>query len=63
MAIMVTQQTPKVIRVTTDEFELDNGQIFPHAIELNEDEVPTVEEFQETYDHWRNIIANELKEC
>ena len=36
----------KVIRVTADEFELDNGDIYPHVIELDEDEVPTVEEFQ-----------------
>ena len=52
---------PKIVRVTAEEFELDNGQIFPHAIELDDDEIPTVEEFQETYDHWREVIANELK--
>lgn len=52
----------KIVRVTNEEFELDNGQIFPHAIELDDDEVPTVEEFQETYNHWREVIANELKD-
>jgi len=27
-------QTRKVVRVTTEEFELDDGQIFPHVVEL-----------------------------
>lgn len=49
--------TPKVVRVTKTEFELDNGQIFPHAVEL--DEVPTVEEFQKHYDRWWNIFREE----
>lgn len=61
--VAMNTQTRKVVRVTADEFELDNGDIYPHVIELDEDEVPTVEEFQETYDHWRNVITNELKEC
>lgn len=59
---MQTTKTPKVVRVDTDEFELDDGRIYPHVVELDEDEVPTVEEFQQIYDHWRSVIANELKE-
>ena len=54
------QKTPKVIRVTSEEFELDDGRIFPHVIEFDEDEVPTAEEFQATYDHWKELIANEI---
>ena len=54
--------TPKVVRVTAEEFELDNGQVIPHVVEFDEDEVPTVEKFQATYDHWRSVIENELKE-
>ena len=54
------QKTPKVIRVTSEEFELDDGRIFPHVIEFDEDEVPTVEEFQATYDRWKEIFANEI---
>lgn len=50
----------KVVRVNNEEFELDDGTIIPHAIELDEDEVPTVEEFQATYDHWRSVFAKEL---
>lgn len=56
------QKNPKVVRVNAEEFELDDGQVFPHPIEFEADEVPTVAEFQATYDHWRGIIANELKE-
>lgn len=44
----------KVVRVTATEFELDNGDIYPHVIEL--EEVPTPEEFQEHYDHWFSIF-------
>ena len=52
----------KVVKVTAEEFELDNGDVFPHVIEFEPDEIPSVEEFQATYYHWRNVITNELKE-
>lgn len=52
----------KVVRVNAEEFELDNGQVIPHVVELDEDEIPSVEEFQATYDRWRSVIENELKE-
>lgn len=44
----------RVVRVTKTEFELSDGRIFPHVVEL--DEVPTVEEFQEYYDHWKRLL-------
>ena len=44
----------KVIRVTKTEFELEDGTVHPHAVEL--DEVPTPEEFQVYYDHWFSIF-------
>ncbi|MDB9462549.1 MAG: hypothetical protein ACK6A9_12975 [Dolichospermum sp.] len=34
----------KVIRVSSTEFELEDGSIFPHAVEL--EDVPSPEEFQ-----------------
>ena len=43
-----------VVRITKDEFELDDGRIFPHMVEL--DEVPTIEEFQKTYDKSRKLV-------
>jgi hypothetical protein len=40
----------KVVRVTATEFELEDGRVFPHVIEL--DPVPTPKEFQAFYDQW-----------
>ncbi|WP_180977001.1 hypothetical protein [Fischerella thermalis] len=40
--------------MTKTEFELSDGRIYPHVVEL--DEVPTVEEFQEFYDHWKHLL-------
>lgn len=40
----------KVKKVTKTEFELEDGRIYEHPVEL--DEVPTVEEFQKIYDEW-----------
>ena len=40
----------KVIRVTKTEFELEDGRVIPHFIEL--DEKPTLKAFQKIYDSW-----------
>jgi hypothetical protein len=45
-------------RVTKTEFELDDGRIYQHPFEL--DEVPTIEEFQSIYNHWRELFDKEL---
>jgi hypothetical protein len=45
----------KVVRVTATEFELDDGTVFEHPVEL--EEVPTPEEFQAFYDHWFSIFS------
>ena len=44
--VAMNTNTRKVVRVTAEEFELDNEDIYPHVIEFDEDEVLTVEEFQ-----------------
>lgn len=44
----------KVVRVTLIEFELEDGTVMPHAVEL--EEVPTLEEFQEYYDNWYTVL-------
>lgn len=54
------EKKPMVVRVTKEEFELDDGRIFPHVIEL--DEVPTLEEFQKIYDKVRDTYKDMLKE-
>ena len=48
------EKKPMVVRVTRTEFELDDGRIFPHPVEL--DNVPSVEEFQRTYDKSRKLV-------
>jgi hypothetical protein len=48
--------TIKVVKVTTTGFELSDGRYYPHPVPLTEDELPTVEEFQEYYDHWFNLL-------
>ena len=40
----------KVVRVTKTEFELEDGRVYEHPVDL--DEIPTVEEFQKIYDEW-----------
>ena len=49
---------PVVVKVTTEGFELNDGRFYPHPIPLEEDELPTVQEFQEYYDHWFNLLLN-----
>lgn len=49
-------KSKKVVRVTKTEFELEDGTIHPHAVEI--DEVPTPEEFQVYYDHWFEIFES-----
>ena len=44
----------KVVRVTKTEFELEDGRIYEHPIEL--EEVPTVKEFQKIYDEWNDKL-------
>jgi len=53
------EKKPVVVRVTKTEFELDDGRVFPHPVEL--DEVPTVEEFQKTYDKSRKLVKDMMK--
>ena len=45
---------PVVVRVAHNEFELEDGTIVPIPFEL--EEVPTVEEFQKTYDDWPHVF-------
>jgi hypothetical protein len=44
----------KVVRVTKTEFELEDGRVIPHVVEL--DSAPTVEKFQEYLDSWYNVM-------
>lgn len=53
------EQKHIVVRVTKTEFELDNGDIYPHAFELDED--ITVEEFQKILDSSKEMMINHIK--
>ena len=54
------EKKPVVVRVTKTEFELDDVRVFPHPVEL--DEVPTVEEFQKTYDKSRKLVKDMMED-
>ena len=56
---MISETNYKVIRVTKTEFELDNGDIYPHNFELEED--ISVEEFQKLMDSSKELIVDLLK--
>jgi len=49
----------KVVRVTENEFELDNGDVYPIPFKL--DYVPTVEEFQKFLDNSKELIQELIK--
>ena len=49
----------KVVRVDKSEFELENGDIYPHVFELDED--ISVEEFQKILDLSKENIVDHIK--
>ena len=56
---MIKEIKHTVVRVTKTEFELDNGDIFQHNFELEEE--ITVEEFQKLLDSSKELIVDLLK--
>lgn len=50
----------KVIRVTKTEYELENGDIYPHLFELDDDDI-TVEEFQILLDKSKKMVLDHIK--
>ena len=49
----------KVVRVDKTEYELENGDVYPHVFELNED--VTVEEFQKLLDESKALVISHIK--
>jgi len=49
----------RVVRVNKREFELENGDVYPHLFELDDD--VSVEEFQKLLDLSKNNIINHMK--
>ena len=56
---MIKETNYKVVRITKTEFELDNGDIYPHNFELEED--ITIEEFQKLLDSSKELIVDLLR--
>jgi len=54
-------QTMKVVRVTKTEFELEDGRVYDHPVEL--EDAPSLEDFQIVYDEWvekfREMFGND----
>lgn len=50
----------KVVRVDKDEFELEDGRVIPHVVEL--DVVPSIEEFQEILNEQYDKLGIEIDE-
>jgi len=50
----------KIIKVTKTEFELEDGRVYEHPIEL--EIVPSIKEFQKIYNDWEEIIKEQLCE-
>ena len=50
----------KVVRVDKDEFELEDGRVIPHVVEL--DVVPSTEEFQEILNDQYDKLGIEIDE-
>ncbi len=48
----------KVVRVTTTEYELEDGTVNPHVAPFTDEDVPTIEEFQEQLDNWHQTFLD-----
>ncbi len=48
-----------IIRITKTEFEIDDGRIFEHPVEL--ENIPTIKEFQDIYDKWQRILEENFE--
>ena len=56
---IMEEKNMKVVRVDKTEYELENGDVYPHVFELNED--ITVEEFQKLLDESKALVLSHIK--
>lgn len=56
---IMEEKNMKVVRVDKTEYELENGDIYPHVFELNED--ITIEEFQKLLDESKALVLSHIK--
>lgn len=50
----------KVVRLDKNEFETEDGTIYPHFMDL--EELPSLEEFQKIYDQSRELFEKLLND-
>lgn len=48
-----------VVEVKEDGFVLSDGRFFEFPIDMNVEELPSVEEMNEYYNHWKDILYGE----
>jgi len=56
---IMEEKNMKVVRVNKTEYELENGDVYPHVFELDED--ITVEEFQKLLDESKSLVLSHIK--
>lgn len=56
---IMEEKNMKVVRVNKTEYELENGDVYPHVFELDED--ITVEEFQNLLDESKSLVLSHIK--
>ena len=56
---IMEEKNMKVVRVARTEYELENGDVYPHVFELNGD--VTVEEFQKLLDESKALVLSHIK--
>ena len=56
---IMEEKNMKVVRVDKTEYELENGDVYPHVFELGED--ITVDEFQIILDESKVLILSHIK--
>jgi hypothetical protein len=47
----------RIVRVTTTDFELEDGRIYQHPVPL--EKAPSLKQFQAIYDRWERVFHEE----
>ena len=56
---IMEEKNMKVVRVDKTEYEFENGDVYPHVFELDED--ITIEEFQKLLDESKALVLSHIK--
>jgi len=50
----------RIVRVTTTDFELEDGRTYQHPVPL--EKAPSLKQFQAIYDRWERVFHEEEKQ-